>query len=107
MYTKTVGPEILKIFKNIQPQLKRSTFLRNKQEKITHSRHRMSELGSFHLCLLIGLGDYSNDGFQFSNWRPYLLMFRSRKLSSLKKMSYHKRQKMLQDLESSFSKVGW
>ena len=39
-------------------------------------------------CALIGrelrssLGDYSNDGFQFLKWRPDLLMFRSRKLSS-------------------------
>ena len=42
----------------------------------------------------------------FSKWRPDLLMFRSRKLSSLKKMPYLKRQKMQQNLESSYSKVG-
>ena len=34
---------------------------------------------------VLSLGDYSNDGVQFSKWRPDLLIFRSRKLSSLKK----------------------
>ena len=28
------------------------------------------------------IGDYSNEGFQLSKWRPALLMFRSCKLSS-------------------------
>ena len=37
---------------------------------------------SFSLAIITALGDYSNDGFQFSKWRPDLLMFRSRKLSS-------------------------
>ena len=34
-------------------------------------------------------------------------MFRSRKLIYLKKMQFLKKQKMLQNLESSYSKVGW
>ena len=34
---------------------------------------------SFSLAIITAIGDYSNNGFQFSKWRPDLLMFRSRK----------------------------
>ena len=38
---------------------------------------------SFFLAIITSIGDYSNDGFQFSKWRLDLLMFGSRKLSKV------------------------
>ena len=43
---------------------------------------------------------------QFSKLQPDLLMFRSRKLINLKKMLFLKKQKMRQNVESSYSKAG-
>lgn len=49
-------------------------------------------------------GDNSIEGLQFPKRQPE---FQSQKLINFKEMLFLKKQKMLQNLESSYSKVGW